>query len=99
MEGRHNVSLHVSDSGSGRRAWQVGGLLRHVPAALLVVVTGLIVTVAQYPTVLRSLRIGPSLPGLVIPTGRQWANGAISSPLRAVVLHNGPSVCADRSAV
>ena len=56
---------------------QVGGILRHVPAALLVVGTGLVVTVAQYPAVLRSLRLGPSLPSLVFPTGRQWARGAL----------------------
>lgn len=56
---------------------QVGGILRHVPAALLMVCTGLVVTVAQYPAVLRSLRLGPSLPSLVFPTGRQWARGAL----------------------
>lgn len=61
---------------------QVGGILRHVPAALLVVGTGLVVTVAQYPAVLRSLRLGPSLPSLVFPTGRQWARGALQADTR-----------------
>lgn len=58
------------------RGQAVGGLLRHVPAALLVVATGLVVTVAQYPSVLRALRLGPRLPTLAAPTGRQWATGA-----------------------
>ncbi|KAK9840623.1 hypothetical protein WJX81_004876 [Elliptochloris bilobata] len=62
-------------------AEKVGGLLRHVPAALLVVITGLVVTAAQYPAVLRALRLGPSLPGLIFPTGRQWANGILRAGL------------------
>ena len=69
---------------SERCGAQVGGILRHVPAALLVVATGLVVTVAQYPAVLRSLRLGPSLPSLVLPTGRQWASGAPQPCTRSV---------------
>lgn len=47
-----------------------------MPGALLVVLAGLIVAVIQYPSVLRTLRFGPSMPQIVWPTWEEWKKGA-----------------------
>ena len=41
---------------------------RRMPGALLVVLVGILIAVIQYPSVLRTLRFGPSMPQLVWPT-------------------------------
>ena len=49
---------------------------RRMPGALLVVLAGLLVAVIQYPSVLRTLRFGPSMPQVVWPTWEEWKKGA-----------------------
>jgi len=48
---------------------------RRMPGALLVVLLGLVIAVIQYPSVLRTLRLGPSLPQIVWPTWDEWKKG------------------------
>ena len=51
-----------------------------MPGALLVVLAGLMVAVIQYPSVLRTLRFGPSMPQILWPTWEEWKKGAAPSP-------------------
>ena len=46
-----------------------------VPAALIVVVFGILLTLALHPVVASSVSLGPSIPKLVFPTRKQWATG------------------------
>lgn len=52
-----------------------------MPGALLVVLLGLLIAVIQYPSVLRTLRFGPSMPHVVWPTWVEWKKGGV--PLEA----------------
>ena len=47
-----------------------------MPGALLVVLMGIIIAIIQYPSVLRTLRFGPSMPQVVWPTWKEWKKGA-----------------------
>ena len=45
-----------------------------MPGALLVVLVGIVVAIVQYPTVVRALRLGPSIHRIIVPrrpSGRQ----------------------------
>ena len=59
-----------------------------MPGALLVVLAGLIVAIIQYPSVLRTLRFGPSMPQIVWPTWEEWKKGA-ASPKTGGLLRKG----------
>ena len=52
---------------------------KRMPGALLVVLMGIIIAIIQYPSVLRTLRFGPSMPQLVWPTWEEWKKGAAHS--------------------
>ena len=56
-----------------------------MPGALLVVLLGLVIAVIQYPSVLGTLRLGPSLPRVVWPTWDEWKKGTarIGSTLKS----------------
>ncbi len=53
---------------------------RRMPGALLVVLLGITIAIIQYPSVLRTLRFGPSMPQLVWPTWEEWKKGALLVP-------------------
>ena len=53
---------------------------RRMPGALLVVLLGITIAIIQYPSVLRTLRFGPSMPQLVWPTWDEWKKGAVLVP-------------------
>lgn len=46
-----------------------------LPAALIIVVVGVVVTLWQHPSVLRASRFGPTWPSLTVPTRHQWLTG------------------------
>ena len=50
-----------------------------MPGALLVVLVGIVVAIVQYPTVMHALRLGPSIPRIIVPTAAQWKTGATRS--------------------
>lgn len=52
---------------------------RRMPGALLVVLLGIVVAVIQYPSVLRALRFGPSVPHVTWPSWDEWKKGLVSS--------------------
>ena len=56
---------------------------RRMPGALLVVLLGITIAIIQYPSVLRTLRFGPSMPQLVWPTWEEWKKGALLVPALA----------------
>ncbi|CAK0785198.1 hypothetical protein CVIRNUC_008404 [Coccomyxa viridis] len=69
---------------------------RRMPGALLVVLAGLIVAVIQYPSVLRTLRFGPSMPQIVWPTWEEWKKGVILTgipQLPVTTLNSVVAVC------
>ena len=58
---------------------------KRMPGALLVVLVGVIIAIIQYPSVLRTLRFGPSIPHLVWPSWEEWKKGAALSNLSCIV--------------
>ena len=50
-----------------------------MPAALLVVFVGIVVAIVQYPMVVRALRLGPSIPRIIVPTAGEWKTGGARS--------------------
>ena len=52
-----------------------------IPAALIVVVVGVIWTMISHPHLLRTLRFGPTSPQLIIPSYSQWIRGDITCRL------------------
>ena len=55
-----------------------------MPGALLVVLLGMVVAVIQYPSVLRALRFGPSVPHVIWPSWDEWKKGLVSSQFHHV---------------
>ena len=50
-----------------------------LPAALIIVVVGIVVTLWQHPSVLHASRFGPIWPSLTVPTRHQWIRGKPTS--------------------
>ena len=46
-----------------------------VPAALIIVLVGLVVTLWQNPSGIKDLRFGPTMPQLTVPTKKEWLRG------------------------
>lgn len=57
-----------------------------MPGALLVVLVGVTIAIIQYPSVLRTLRLGPSVPQLVWPSWEEWKKGAASFDLLCIMM-------------
>ncbi|KAK9918174.1 hypothetical protein WJX75_001970 [Coccomyxa subellipsoidea] len=67
---------------------------RMMPGALLVVLVGIVVAIVQYPTVVRALRLGPSIPRIIVPTAAQWKTGIMRAGLAQLPLTTLNSVVA-----
>ncbi|KAL4513241.1 hypothetical protein Ndes2526A_g02379 [Nannochloris sp. 'desiccata'] len=52
-----------------------------IPAALIIVVLGVILTIAFSPEVLSSLAIGPSTPQIIVPSALDWKTGILRAGL------------------
>ena len=46
-----------------------------LPAALILVMFGILLTLAMHSSIVSSLSFGPSMPKLVLPTREEWATG------------------------
>ena len=49
------------------------------PAALIVVLAGIMITLMMHPDVASSIRFGPSMPAIVMPTRGEWKKGYVGS--------------------
>ena len=58
-----------------RSSITVQDVAKRMPGALLVVLVGIVIAIIQYPSVLRMLRLGPSMPQVVWPTWEEWKKG------------------------
>jgi MFS superfamily sulfate permease-like transporter len=52
-----------------------------IPAALILVVLGVILTIASSPEVLSSLSMGPSTPQIIVPSASDWKTGILRAGL------------------
>lgn len=67
-----------------------------VPAALIIVLVGIICTIASNPSVLRTLSIGPSKPLTIVPSSAEWRRGILNAGLPQLpltILNSVISVC------
>ena len=48
-----------------------------LPAALIIVLIGLAMTLLHNPSAVRSMRLGPAWPKLTVPTKAQWLKGEL----------------------
>lgn len=55
-----------------------------IPTALLLVITGIVITMVSYPAVVDSLSFGPSTPQVVVPAASDWKTGIL---LIIIVIH------------
>jgi hypothetical protein len=67
-----------------------------IPAALALTVLGVVLTLAYYPSVAGSLRLGPSTPQVVVPSAHDWRVGILRAglpQLSLTVFNSVVSVC------
>ena len=57
------------------------GYASKIPAALIIVVIGVILTLSTSPTVLSSLTLGPSTPQVIVPSAADWRIGILRAGL------------------
>ena len=79
------------DSATYERSLQVPrtpkGPPLQIPAALIVVVVGLLWTMVRRPALLRTLQLGPSLPYVVVPSHQAWLQGDAHSATSCILHH------------
>jgi hypothetical protein len=74
----------------------VGRATAAIPAALILVLLGIVLTLSTQPGILSSLALGPSTPQIVIPTAREWQTGILRAglpQLSLTVFNSVISVC------
>ena len=54
---------------------------RNIPAALIVVCMGIILSIAFNPSIVNGLSLGPSKPSVVVPNGYEWRTGILQAGL------------------
>jgi hypothetical protein len=54
---------------------------KSIPAALVMVVVGIILTFAFDPSIVKTLSMGPSKPSIIVPTGPEWKSGILRAGL------------------
>lgn len=54
---------------------------RNIPAALLVVFIGIILSIAFNPSIVSGLSLGPSKPSVIVPNGYEWRTGILQAGL------------------
>ncbi|GAB4819782.1 hypothetical protein N2152v2_006828 [Parachlorella kessleri] len=78
----------ASSSGCSRRS--------QLPAALLLTVTGVVMTLVAHPGIIHALRFGPSRPELIMPSAADWRIGILRAGLPQLpltTLNSVVSVC------
>lgn len=54
---------------------------RNIPAAFIIVVIGIVLSIAFNPSILSGLSLGPSKPSVVVPNGDDWRSGILKAGL------------------
>ena len=54
---------------------------RNIPAALIIVVIGVILVFAFDPSIVSTLSLGPSTPSVIVPTAEEWKTGILRAGL------------------
>ncbi|KAI8103657.1 hypothetical protein M9435_004991 [Picochlorum sp. BPE23] len=54
---------------------------RHIPAALIILVVGIILSISFNPSIVNGLSMGPSKPDVIVPTGEEWKSGILRAGL------------------
>jgi hypothetical protein len=54
---------------------------RNIPAALVIVIIGVILVFAFDPSIVSTLSLGPSTPSIVVPTSAEWKTGILRAGL------------------
>lgn len=67
--------MHQANAASDKLLHMGQAVARRVPAALLVVLVGLVVAAVQNPHVFQDLHLGPTVPTLTLPTWQEWKTG------------------------
>lgn len=57
-----------------------------IPAALIVVILGIVLAMIAYPSVLSALSLGPSRPQVVVPSSSDWRTGILRAGLPQLAL-------------
>lgn len=53
----------------------------HIPAALIILVVGIILSISFNPSIVNGLSLGPSKPEVVVPDGEEWKSGILRAGL------------------
>ena len=54
---------------------------RNIPAALLIIIIGVVLTIAFNPSIVSGLSLGPSKPSVIVPSGEDWKTGILQAGL------------------
>ena len=54
---------------------------RNIPAALLIIVIGVVLSIAFNPSIVSGLSLGPSKPSVIVPDGEDWKTGILQAGL------------------
>ncbi|KAI8104327.1 hypothetical protein M9434_002885 [Picochlorum sp. BPE23] len=57
------------------------GSKRNIPAAFIIVLIGIILSIAFNPSIVSGLSLGPSKPSVIIPQGDDWRSGILKAGL------------------
>lgn len=57
------------------------GSRRNIPAALIIIILGVLLSIAFNPSIVNGLSLGPSKPSVIVPQGDDWRTGILRAGL------------------